>query len=505
MPLYRQGRGDLEIQRFLDTTQAILAQISTFLQQCDTQSTNLDDLENAVDRMTDICSTFDVLRQNVSGNSVTHNLLVDLTTCLDAIRRNLGMKLEGLHTESAYSFEYHCALSYSGEKGRPRLEVMKEQLEFLRNKHFRWVSIAKLLGISERTLRRRREEFGLRVDSRFTEISEEHLTIVIQAVRSVTPNIGQSRMIGALRSRGLHVQRWRIREIMRKIDPVGTALRWNQVVYRRKYSVPGPNALWHIDGHHKLIHWRLVVHACIDGYSRLIVYLHCANNNFASTVLDLFKGGVRRCGLPSRTRSDHGLENVEVARFMMEQRGLGRGSMLTGKSVHNVRVERLHRDVYIGALSHFASIFHNLENGGFLNPDNDAHIYALHFIFIPRINRALKEFTNQWNCHPVSTAQSYSPEQLFISGTLANGYVPSSDVGSVDLDLLGSGVDDESDAPPPIEQNNYEVTVPEVEILLPNEVLECLSNVDPLQDDGNHGVNLYSMCVQAILTSLSET
>ena len=78
-------------------------------------------------------------------------------------------------------------------------------------------------------------------------------------------------------------------------------------------------------------------------------------------------------------------------------------------------------------------------------------------------------------------------------------------MGSVDVHLLGSGVDDESDVPPPIEQNNYEVTVPDVEILLPKEVLEFLSDVDPLQDDGNHGVNLYSMCVQAILTSLSET
>ena len=46
MPLFRQGRGDLGIQRFLETAQAILAQIATFLQQCDTQSTNLDDLEN---------------------------------------------------------------------------------------------------------------------------------------------------------------------------------------------------------------------------------------------------------------------------------------------------------------------------------------------------------------------------------------------------------------------------------------------------------------------------
>ena len=47
MPLYRQGRDDLEIPRFLETTKAILAQIGTFLQQCDTRSTNLDDLENA--------------------------------------------------------------------------------------------------------------------------------------------------------------------------------------------------------------------------------------------------------------------------------------------------------------------------------------------------------------------------------------------------------------------------------------------------------------------------
>ena len=45
---------------------------------------------------------------------------------------------------------------------------------------------------------------------------------------------------------------------------------------------------FYVDGHHKLIRWSLVVHAGIDGYSRMIVFLHCSNNNRASIVYDLF-------------------------------------------------------------------------------------------------------------------------------------------------------------------------------------------------------------------------
>ena len=78
-----------------------------------------------------------------------------------------------------------------------------------------------------------------------------------------------------------------------------------------------------------------MIHGGIDGFSRLVTFVKVATNNKADSMTAAFMKGCSEFGFPSRVRSDHGLENIRVAAFMIAYRGPRRGSIITGRSVHN--------------------------------------------------------------------------------------------------------------------------------------------------------------------------
>ena len=292
-----------------------------------------------------------------------------------------------------------------------------EDIEFLRQLRFTWTRIAQILGISRSTLYRRLDEEELSIHLTYTVISDADLDRLIESIKAVHPNDGERLMIGHLASRNIFVPRARLRGSLHRVDPVSTALRRSVTIRRRRYVCDGPNAVWHLDGNHKLIKWRLVIHGAIDGFSRTITFLHCSDNNQAPTVLNLFTTAAEYYGLPSKVRTDLGGENREVWRYMIEQHA-SESAVITGSSTHNERIERLWRDVYRGVGVIFADTFRQLEDEGSLDNLNDIDLYCLHFVFKPRINFALAAFVESWNNHSISTEGNYTPNQLFVQGIL---------------------------------------------------------------------------------------
>ena len=140
-----------------------------------------------------------------------------------------------------------------------------------------------MLEISRQTLYRRLEEYGIPC-SDYNVMLPNDLDRAVKDIKSEHPNHGEVMIQGQLVGQGIRVTRSQLRASIHRVDHENTRHRLSHVIRRRQYSVECPNSIWHIDGHHKLIRWKFVVHAGIDGFSRTIPYIACSTNNCASTV-----------------------------------------------------------------------------------------------------------------------------------------------------------------------------------------------------------------------------
>jgi len=89
---------------------------------------------------------------------------------------------------------YRSQLEQSGEVGRPRYQVTSRQIEMLRETGMSWKRVAASLGISVSTLYRRREE--LNIANGFSDIEDASLDEHIRDILSMTPNAGQTYVLG---------------------------------------------------------------------------------------------------------------------------------------------------------------------------------------------------------------------------------------------------------------------------------------------------------------------
>ncbi|XP_023818414.1 uncharacterized protein LOC105358785 [Oryzias latipes] len=373
--------------------------------------------------------------------------------------------------------------------GHPKIMVNEEKLREYLETDLSIPSISNLMGVSKRTINRALKRHGLTVKSTYSNISDDQLDQFIFSIKKSNPTIGFRIMKGKLRALGHRITWTRIWKSMRRVDGAGVSGRLTRSTFgcvkRRVYSVPAPLSLVHLDTNHKLIRYGFVIFGAIDGFSRKIMYLGAATNNKASTALGFFLRSVEDHGVPNRVRADQGCENVDIARWMFAVRGCDRGSFMAGKSVHNQRIERLWRDVWMSVTVIYYNMFHCLEEDGLLDPSDSRHLFAAHYVFLPRLQADLESFISTWDNHSLRSEQNLTPNQLWAMGRAQTPINPPVYAqGSVDI-----GQQSNSNQ---AEQETVGVVVPSVACPLSDSDLSQLSQLfNPCGTSENHGQDIY--------------
>lgn len=159
---------------------------------------------------------------------------------------------------------------YTGRPGRPAYALDPDYLNeaFAPERNISVNRVAKAIKASRSWLTSARKAIGLK--RVFTPWTDGELDDFVREVKTERPVVGRKFIQARLRGLGVKIQRERVRESLRRVDAVGLHLRDHQTATRREYRVPRPNAVWHVDGYHKLIPWGIVIHGLVDGYCRTV-------------------------------------------------------------------------------------------------------------------------------------------------------------------------------------------------------------------------------------------
>ncbi|KAK0218599.1 hypothetical protein EDD85DRAFT_924154 [Armillaria nabsnona] len=257
------------------------------------------------------------------------------------------------------------------------------------------------------------------------------------------------------------------------IDAIGVLLsfcqRWSGIIKHHVYKVHGANALWHNDGNEKLCPWGFWVHGCVDGHSRLIIYLECCSNKCSDTVCTLFLW-------------DYGKENNRMELELI---------------LHWGEEHRAYFSTHNDSLKTFRKIFTYLEEQNLLDMENSA---------------SLNHTCDTWNHHQLCTEHYKTPiviYELSWETAIRQGYwtgnpgdnadqVHSNPHYGIDRDIE----DDYSYAPPETQEDPADTEVNCEEDI--NMAREMMGNFDFERDDMNWGIEVYCKAVSILMAILAS-
>ena len=89
---------------------------------------------------------------------------------------------------------------------RPQLGVDMEIVDYFRERRFSWKEIAQILGISQRTLKRRCDETQFEDPMKFADITHNELVDHVKRILDCMPKAGVKIVHGALRGQGKFIR-----------------------------------------------------------------------------------------------------------------------------------------------------------------------------------------------------------------------------------------------------------------------------------------------------------
>lgn len=140
-----------------------------------------------------------------------------------------------------------------------------------------------------------------------------------------------------------------------------------------------------------------------------------------------------------------------------------------------------------------------MESCGLLDPVDETHLFALHYVFLPRINKALSEFKMQYIHHPMRTVGYLSPFQVFHEGVLHfSSHTGSRSILNDEVPEM-FGVDEDGPWPELRTEEEESVVIDPIRNpLQPQDYDELCQSIDSGSDDQNYGITTFSSVLQFI-------